>query len=217
MERRKSKIISSHKQWTDEDIELFTELYPHNYNAVIMGIFECTYSQVTGKAERLGLKKTQEFRDMYRRDAGDLLRKVGQNTRILPGTTPPNKGKKMPDDLKEKIKHTWFKPGNTPHNTKEDGYERISKDGYIEIRIAPAKFVLKHRYIYESHHGPIPPRHCVTFIDGNKYNLDINNLKLVSREEHAVNNRGHQYPEEIKQTIKLLNKLNKKICQKIKS
>lgn len=29
----------------------------------------------------------------------------------------------------------WFKKGQEPHNTKHLGYERVSKDGYVEISV----------------------------------------------------------------------------------
>lgn len=98
---------------------------------------------------------------------------------------------------------------------KYDGHERIcAKDGYHYIRIARAKYVLKHRHIYEQHHGPIPDKMIVIFKDGNKNNLDITNLQAITRQEHVSRNRVHNYPEELKQLIKLKNKLKAKINEK---
>lgn len=41
-------------------------------------------------------------------------------SRIPKGNIPPNKGKKMDAELKERIKHTFFKKGDLPRNTLHD-------------------------------------------------------------------------------------------------
>lgn len=44
---------------------------------------------------------------------------------------------------------------------------------------------LMHRYVWERHHGPIPPNHDIHHIDHNRANNDISNLELYSKSEHA--------------------------------
>lgn len=86
---------------------------------------------------------------------------------------------------------TSFKKGNIPHNHRTVGSERISKNGYIEIKVAePNKWELKHRYIYEKEHGKIPEGYNVMFADKNKLNLDIDNLILVSKSEDLIMNQN---------------------------
>lgn len=103
------------------------------------------------------------------------------------GHIPFNKGTKGI----MKANKTSFKKGNIPKNYKPIGYERINKDGYIEIKIkGPNVFVLKHRYLYEQKYGKIPKGYKLIFADKNKQNLDINNLLLVTdAEELIMNNR----------------------------
>ena len=97
------------------------------------------------------------------------------------GHKPWNKGMKGVNFGGEQ---TQFKKGNIPPNHRPVGSERITKDGYHEIKIAePSKWELKHRLIYEKHYGKVPLEHAVIFADGNKNNLDIDNLILVSRKE----------------------------------
>lgn len=111
------------------------------------------------------------------------------------GHKPYNKGKKqieyMCKESIEKTKATRFKRGNIPHNHRKVGSERISKDGYIEIKTKePNVWTRKHRYIYEMKYGKIPDGFNLIFLDGNKTNLDINNLKLVEKSEDLImNNR----------------------------
>ena len=84
-----------------------------------------------------------------------------------------------------------FEKGNMPPNHKNVGYERINVDGYVEIKVKePNIFKLKHRIIYEQNYGKIPKGHKVVFADGNKLNLDLNNLILVTDSEELIMNRN---------------------------
>ena len=107
------------------------------------------------------------------------------------GNKPYNKGKNMSKELYEKCKPTMFKKGHIPKNYRKIGSERITKDGYIEIKIAdPHVWKLKHRLIYEEHYGKIPAGYSVIFGDGDKLNCNIENLILVSRSELLIMNRN---------------------------
>lgn len=91
---------------------------------------------------------------------------------------------------------TQFKKGNIPPNRLPIGSERIdSKDGYIYVKIQDGhlnnNWKQKHVLIWEQHNGPVPDGHVIIFGDGDKRNLDINNLILVSRKQLArLNHRG---------------------------
>ncbi|WP_339124329.1 HNH endonuclease [Fusobacterium nucleatum] len=90
----------------------------------------------------------------------------------------------------DKLSDTRFKKGFTPWHTKELYSERLDKDGYILIKIAePNKWVRKHRWLYEQEHGAIPENSVIIFADGNKNNLNIDNLLCVTRNELKVLNK----------------------------
>lgn len=78
-----------------------------------------------------------------------------------------------------------FKKGRKPHNWVPVGSERITKDGYVQVKIQEGKFQknwkAKHFLIWEEINGPVPSGHVVIFGDGDKTNLDIDNLICVSR------------------------------------
>ena len=104
------------------------------------------------------------------------------------GNTPANKGKKWADYLtkeqQEKARRTCFKKGNVPKQHREVGSERITIDGYLEVKIAePNKWALKHRLVYEEAYGKIPKGMNLIFADGNKLNLELDNLLLVTDNE----------------------------------
>ena len=150
------------------------------------------------------------------------LKRYGINTGLTgtfqKGMTPHNKGKKMSAEVYKKLRHTMFKKGNNI-NCRPVGSERITKDGYIEIKIAnPNKWQSKHITIWESHNGKVPKNHCVIFLDGDKRNLDIDNLALISREENLFLNKNKLRfdDKEITQSAINLAKLNIKILERSK-
>lgn len=104
------------------------------------------------------------------------------------GHIPANKGAR--GVIYEGCKKTWFKKGNIPINRKPIGSERINTYGYTEVKVAePNKWKSKHILIWEKTNGPVPKGYVVIFGDGNKRNLDINNLILVSRRQLLILNR----------------------------
>lgn len=116
----------------------------------------------------------------------------GLTGHFFKGQRAPNYGKKLSDEQKKKLAHTWFKTGNIPHNIKPIGSERINKtDGYIYIKTAePNVWQLKHRTVWEEHNGPIPAGYNVSFLDGNNHNCSIDNLILTTNSELASMNQS---------------------------
>lgn len=77
-----------------------------------------------------------------------------------------------------------FKLGIRAWNKKSIGYERITQDGYIEIKIAePNVFDLKHRIIWEQYNGSIPKDCALAFKNMDKTDCRIENLILLTRAE----------------------------------
>ena len=69
-------------------------------------------------------------------------------------------------------------------NIKDIGSEYTSKEGYIMVKVAqPNKWVAKHRYMYEQHYGKIKGSDVIIFLDGNKKNVSIDNLRCVTRQQ----------------------------------
>lgn len=87
---------------------------------------------------------------------------------------------------------TSFKKGNKPHNYRPVGSERITKDGYIEVKVSdPNKWETKNKIVYKKHFGDIPKGYKVIYADGNKLNNEPDNLILVSSSELLIANRNH--------------------------
>jgi hypothetical protein len=107
------------------------------------------------------------------------------------GHVPWNKG--LHYKAGGRSKETQFKKGEMPPNWVPIGSERITKDGYIQIKIQEGKFQRnwrgKHILIWEEINGPLPDGHAIIFGDGDKRNFDIDNLILVTRAELLILNR----------------------------
>jgi len=197
---------------TDED-ELLRKLYPDTLTSNIAKKLNRRERSVYNRAHLLGLKKSKEFIRSIGFQPGS---KVGKAYRFPKGHTPANKGKKMSPELKEKIKHTFFQKGHKPHNTKCDGAISIRKDkrtgiAYKYIRLSEGHWKELHRYNWEKEHGPIPKGFNIVFRDGDSLNCSIENLEIVSNAELMRRNTIHRYPPEVKQTIRLIGKLERTI------
>jgi hypothetical protein len=171
-------------------------------------------NKVYGIANRMGLKKSKEY--MKKNMPGmDNLIKHGAAFRFKKGNISHNKGVKMPDEIYQKVKHTMFKPGQEPHNTRPVGSIRIQeKKGdilYQYIKVSNQHWQLLHRYNWEQVNGKIPRGMVLRFKDGNTMNCEVNNIELLTKQENMMRNTMHQYPAEIKEVLKLKNKLNKLI------
>ena len=127
---------------------------------------------------------------------------------------PFNKGVPMASwmslESMERIKVTQFKSDGTGQvrgRDRKPGDERISKDGYIEVRLYHRKKVwtydghvasrcweFKHVLIWEKYYNQeVPKGYVVIFADGNNRNFNIDNLVLVSRYELLLINQNHLY------------------------
>ena len=146
----------------------------------------------------------------------ELVEKRKRESKFSPGHKTFNRGLKQEDYMTpeqiEKTKATRFKKGNTPHNVNYDGHERTDVDGYTLIRVRKGKYVLKHRWLWEQENGPIPEGHALSFIDGDKTNISIENLELISRAENMLRNSHYTTPETVESVV-LIYKLNSKIKQ----
>jgi hypothetical protein len=193
-----------------QETELLIEYYPHRSTKEVAFITGKSIAQCYAKAFALQLHKTPEY---LKTEASGRLQKGNQATQFYKGHEPWNKGMK---GLDIGGKESQFKKGHVPHNHKTVASERIDEDGYTYIKIAEhTRWVLKHRHIYEQHHGKLEPHMIVTFRDKNILNFEIDNLEAITKVENMQRNTITKYPKPIRDTIKTLNKLWQEIKLKI--
>lgn len=189
--------------WTPDMDNVLKENYPYKETSEVAKMLGLTTKQILCRARRLKLHKSPE-----------VVKGIRENGMFLKGHVPFNKGMKqhefMTAEQIEKTKATRFVKGQVPVNIKEIGYERISVDGYVEVKTEKG-FVLKHRMIWEKHNGPIPKGHIVRFKNGNKLDIRIENFELVTCAQNMKDNTIHNYPPEIKTAIRSIANINRRI------
>jgi hypothetical protein len=207
------------KIWTAEDRSLLVELYPHKSTREIAQRLNRSEKSIYSQANLMQLSKSSEYMTQELARQAERLKIVGAGNRFSKGSVPSNKGKKqiayMSVEAIERTKATRFKKGNVPQNKKEIGHQRITKDGYVEVKVAePNRFVLLHRWIWKIWNGPIPKGHIIIFKDGNKQNCAIENLEIITMKENVLRNSIERYPPELKKIMRLQGKLKRVINQK---
>ena len=187
------------KLWTPQEKDILHRLYPDCKTETLVVIFKRKAGVISQKANNLGIHKSAGFMKSPLSGRISKANDIGLQTRFTKQMAGWNKGKKQSDymspEMIERTKATRFKKGQDPHNTVAIGHERISRDGYLEVKIQHLKtkgkndnFEAKHRLLWVEHFGPIPDGMNVEFLDGDKMNIVIENLVLRSRKENLLNN-----------------------------
>lgn len=119
--------------------------------------------------------------------------KTGRTGQFTKGNAPANKGVPCPagkGGRHPNAQRTQFKKGSLSGRAaqlrKPIGFERISKDGYVERKInddlpLQARWRAVHLIRWEELNGPIPAGHCLKSRDGDKANTNPSNWMLVER------------------------------------
>lgn len=141
--------------------------------------------------KKFSLSITPRQIQIYKKNHGI---KSNVSTTFKKGQAPANKGTKGLYNVGGN--RTSFKPGQRPKNYKPVGYERIDRDGYALIKVQDdgpwhKRWRFKHVVLWEKVNGPIPKGHCLLFLDGNKLNITLENLQLITRAQLARLNQNH--------------------------
>lgn len=101
--------------------------------------------------------------------------------RFHKGHIPHNKGKKYPDMERTS---SMFKKGHKPHHSYPIGYEKISFHGNSVVKQPDGSWRSKAKIMYEQYHGvTVPDEDYVIALDGNRLNLEKDNLIHVTKAE----------------------------------
>ena len=167
---------------------------------------KCGKAALTAKCHELGFK--------------EILQKKEAASRFSKGHIPFYKGKRIPEAMKEKIKHTYFKTGHIPHNTKNDGDISVRRNrsgvDHLYYRVKMSEWIPLKNKIWMDEFGPIPKGHNIVLKNGNSMDVRPENLECLSNEELMLKNSIHIYPKEMVLQIFKLSKLKRIINKKIK-
>jgi hypothetical protein len=214
--------ITVSRAWPEQEIKILRELYPNTPTQHIADQLGKTLTPIYRMANQLGLKKSDEFNasDASGRISKENRIRRGLEYRFPKGNVPANKGLRRPGWHSGRMKETQFKKGCLSGRAKAIykpiGAERVTKDGYLQRKVNndlpfQRRWQMVHRLVWEQHHGPIPDRHLIAFIDGNKLNCAIENLECVSREEWIKRHTIHNYPAPVKEAIGVLRGFRRKL------
>ena len=153
-------------------------------------------------------RTTEEVRTMLNEKFGTdysykQVKALKHNHKINSGLTgqfekghhPWTKGKSIKEicykpDSYARWKSSVYTKGQRAHNKAAVGTEVIDDHGYIKVKVAdPSTWEFKHRLIYEKAYGPIPKGMMLAFIDGDKTNISLDNMMLISNEANGIRRR----------------------------
>lgn len=217
------------RPWSADEVARLQRDFPNVPTYLLARDMERGIRSVYTKAYQLGLRKSAEFfaSGASGRTRGDR----GKSSRFKPGQTPWNKGTNW--IAGGRSAETQFKAGTLNGRAAQlyqpIGSERVNFYGHLERKVtddpsicSTRRWVPVHRLVWEAAHGPIPPKHVVTFKPGrlttNAEEITPDALELLSmRENMARNSRHNRYPPEVNQLIQLRGALNRKIKNRSKT
>lgn len=211
-------ILSPAHRWTDSETDLLKRDYADEPTIKIAQALGVDLHVVYGKAKKLGLRKSAAYLsspEAHRLRSGNT---AGASTRFKTGQTPWNKDRRginYPGQVATQFK-AGERRGRALDLYQPVGHERISKDGYLERKInddfpLQKRWRAVHLVLWEYANGPLPGSHALVFKDGDKRNISLANLELVTRAELMRRNSVHNHGPEIAQLVQLRSAVNRMI------
>lgn len=181
--------------WTNEQIQFLRRNYKKIGDTKLAEIFNTKWSKNKGWSKKHIEKKRRQL-------------ELKRNTEQIKAIKTKNINDGRFDMCATKM---WDKRGRTPVG-KLKVWKYSNGQPFVVIKLKNG-FVHYAPWLWVQHNGTIPKGKCVRTIDGDSLNIVIENLMLITRAEHAILNAQNRmrYPEEYRQTKKLLNQLNNKI------
>lgn len=197
-------MSKTNSPWKEYEDQVMRTLYQNTSNAQLASLLDRSVSAIKNRSNVLKLKKSKAY-----------MQRVANETRFSKGLVPWNKGQKFPSTGRSR--ETQFQKGQKPPNWMPIGSERVTKDGYLQRKMTDTgsslkDFVPVHHLVWIEHTGQqVPKGHALTFKDGNKRNLDISNLELLSRADLMRRNSVQTLPPEIKAQVHLIAGFNRRL------
>lgn len=211
----------SRRFWTADEDALVRARYPQEPTARLAVDLTRSVRSVYQHALKLALKKSAAYLaspEACRLRKGDGR---GGSTRFPTGYATWNKGLRRPGWGPGRMKATQFAKGHGRTGIaatvwKPIGTERITKDGYRERKVnndlpLKGRWRLVHLEEWEAANGPLPKGHALTFRNGDKADIRLDNLALVTRAALMQRNSVHNYPPALASAIQLLGALNRQL------
>ena len=187
--------LNGMKQWTGEEYWKYQTKYPQGmYEYIRDNSWGVSSEEMVERVKELfGYEMNQHQMKCFRQRHGI---KSGVTGWFQKGHEPGTKGKTIEEICKgdpeklAKVRATWFKKGQRPHNQHQIGDVTVVNGYKIRKKSMTGtqweRWELLHRAVWEEHNGPIPEGMIVTFKDGDHMNCDISNLMLITKAQNSV-------------------------------
>jgi hypothetical protein len=212
---------TGYREWSVAEIAKLRAIYPNSPTRHVGEFLGRTKSSINAAAAKLGLHKSAAYL------AGPFKRLLsglgnGIRHRVPKGHVPANKGLRRPGWFRGRMRQTWFKKGQRPYTWKPLGSTRLM-DGYLQRKVTdtgypPRDWRPLHHLLWQKHRGRIPRGHVLRFKDGNKQNIRLSNLELITRRENRLRNCFYRrYPPDLKRAVYALITLKRAITMRSKA
>lgn len=211
MKTRKSKT-----RWTQGEVDILRRMYPDHLAPEVAAALGRTVASVYSMAAALGVSSSLE--KLQRVGRASALHPNVRAAQYKPGHPSTRQGCRLEASVKAKISRAL--KGRNPGNTRPVGSERVNSQGYLEVKVAePNVWRRKHRMVWEQHHGPVPEGCNVQFRNGDRTDLRIENLYIITRHDQFTQQNAlyARYPKEIQEVswlkgriIRQIHKIEKK-------
>lgn len=203
------------RRWSDQERRSLRRDYPDTDTKHLAERYDCTVRSVYSQAVKMGLKKSKVYRASPAACALVRDGNLGEPYRFKHGHRPHNAGQ-IGFSPGGRSCETQFKAGHRPNNWRPIGSERITKDGYRQRKMTdtgypPRDWVGVHKIVWTEHHGPIPDGHLVIFVNGDRRDLRIENLKMVTRSENMHRNNINKLPPALQELCRAKGRLQRAI------
>ena len=228
--RSRAKVLglrkSDRRPWTPADDRVLRRRYANEAAADIARDLRRNARSVYQRAHALGLAKAEGWASTCTRQRWAQGRQENsRKAQFKKGQAPANKGVRRPGWAPGRMRETMFKPGMRPQTWVPIGTETVDRDGYRKRKVrddAPRgqsrfNWVYCHVALWEEHLGPVPPRHCIVFKNGNKADIRIDNLACISLRANMRRNTLHNYPKPIVRLIQLRGALNRQLNRRTRN
>lgn len=213
------------RYWTPTEELRLRELYPNHPTAHLAKVFRRPTRQIYNKARLLGLYKSAAY---LASPAACRLRRghdVGARTRFPKGHAPANKGLRRPGYAPGRMAETQFKKGHLAGGAQRKwrpiGTEVLDDDGYLKRKVSDDRtkasrfnWRFVHVLVWERHNGSVPRGHAVVFRNGDKADIRIENLELLTRAQLMARNTLHRLPKSLADVMRLRGAVQRQINQK---
>ncbi len=201
---------------TDRTNAEITEMFNERFNENV------TINAINGLKYRNGIKSRTDY---YTKKQIKYLREISSGrtnkeiTEMFNKKFNQNRTESGIHCIRQKYKiftgdNGRFKKGEKPPNWVPIDSERVTKDGYIQIKIREGQqqrnWRGKHILIWERENGPLPKGYAIIFGDGDNRNFDLDNLICVSRKQLLGLNRHGLIKDDAELTKTAINVVNLK-------